>query len=270
MLLAGLAAALAAATGLAFAPAAGATTLTCTNIAGATTGPLGCGGLTSAVTSFGTVDIAADGNYNNAVVRTAADSQGNTREDFTVFAVGGSVTGSIGDLGSYVAMFTPNGRVPDFTGTVGGVTGHYLNAVPDPGSTFTAGPNTHCISVVSEHNGPRGAARWNVVLRNCSTNGTFTYGGGEGNRPGSVSFSFGNAWQEWAPVIGEDGLEMVNVWLFNHHNVQYTLNVTGNAGPGTHLIAYPDTSPSLNESWTIIGCTPPANTLDAGSYTLCP
>lgn len=263
--------------GLALAPGAGATTLTCTNIAGAVTGPLGCGGLTSAdTTTAGVLDIAADGNFNNAVVRTAPDSLSNTHEDFTAFAVGGLVTGSIGDLGSYVAMFTPNGRVQDFMGFVGGIFGHYTNAVPDPGSMFTAGPNAHCISVVSINNGPlvgpvghkHHLARWNVLLRNCSTNGTFKYGNGVA--PGSVTVSSGNVWQEWAPVVGEFGLEIVNVSLFNLHNQQYSLNIAGGTGVGRHLIAFPNSTPSLNESWTFIGCTPPASTLASGSYTFCP
>lgn len=264
-----LAASLAAAGGLAFAAAgpAGATTLTCTNIAGAVVPgtPAGCGGLQSAWTGKGTLDIAADGNYNNAVVRVQLDSLGNSNEDFTAYAVGGSQTGSIGGLGRYVAMFTPDGK---FQFSTASPAGPFTTGVPAPGATFYAGPNAHCISVVSENNGPKGAARWNVVLRNCNSNGVFKYG--TGLAPGSVTAGFGNAWQEWAPVAQGNNLELVNTWLFNHHNVQYSLNVTGFGGAGTHLIAYPNDTPSSNEQWTLIGCTSPATTLSGGSYSFCP
>ena len=267
---------------LAFTGTAGATTLTCTNIGGGIVipgTPAGCGGLQSMWTGDGVLDIAADSNNNNAVVRVEADSSGNSAEDFTAYAVGGSVTGSIGDLGRYIAMFTPLGKVPSYTVITDpvkpsndGLT--FTNAVPDPGTTFTAGPTTHCISVVSENNGPRSAARWNAVLRNCSSNGVFKYG--TGTAPGSITPGFGNAWQEWAPVAGTTGtgatyLELVNVWLFNHHNVQYTLNITGSGGAGTHLIAYPNSGGAQpNEEWNLIGCTAPGSTLGGGAYASCP
>jgi hypothetical protein len=252
---------------LAFAGSASATTLTCTNLAGATSGPLGCGGLqTAAGYTRGVLDIAPDGNYNNAVVRVQPDASIKT-EDWTAFAVGGLTTGSEGGLGRYVAMFTPLGQIPSYT--TGGVT--YTNSVPAPGTTFTAGPDDYCISVTSEFNGPKHAARWNVVLRPCNTNGVFRYGTG-GTTPsgtGSVTFGAANAYQEWAPINGEFGLELDNVWLRNHHNTEYTLNITGAGGAGTHLIAYPNSTPALNESWGLIGCTPPANTLSTG-YVSCP
>ena len=99
------------------------------------------------------------------------DSQSATREDFTVFAVDGSVTSGPGGLGEYVAMYTPDGKIASFT--QGGAT--FTSAVPKPGA-FQVGTNVYCISVENLYNGPKGALRWHAVLRNCNTNGTFEYG----------------------------------------------------------------------------------------------
>jgi hypothetical protein len=248
---------------------AGATTLTCTNIAGATTGHLGCGGLQLAYNAKGTLDIAADSNTQNAVVRVQPDSLGNPNEDFTAFAVSGHEYGSVGNLGRYVAMFTPDGVIPQYS--TSGPGGPFVTGVPAPGAGFWAGPNTHCISIVSENNGPvvngHHLARWNVVLRNC-TDGEFTYG--TGALPGTVTAGFGNQYQEWAPVAQGSNLELVNVWLHNHKNVDYALNDAGFGGAGTHLIAYPDQGSTTNEQFTLLGCTAPSTTLSGGSYNFCP
>lgn len=266
--------------GLSLAAGAGATTLTCTNIAGPVSNgtPVGCGGLqTAAGYKYGNLDLTADGNYFNAVVRVQADNEANSNQDFTAFAVNGLTTGSYGDLGKYVAMLTPFGKIPQFTVTKDSVNPanvgkSFANAIPDQGATFTAGPADHCISVEDINNGPNHALRWNVVLRNCNTNGAFVYGVDNTTTvtTGSVSSGFANAYQEWAPVNGEFGLELVNVWITSHHhNVPYTLNITGASGAGTHTIAYPDTSPSLNESWNGLGCTPPLSVLGT-PYASCP
>jgi hypothetical protein len=241
-----------------------ATTLTCTNTASATTDPIGCGGLQSAFTAHGTLDMAvlgtgtASGNYYNSPVGVQTDSQANVREDFTVFAVGGATSGGPGNLGRYVAMYTPDGKIPGFT------------AQPAPGTTFTANSSDLCLSVVSENNGPKGAARWNAVLRNCNTNGTFTMGN-DTTVENAVTAGHANAWQEWAPVTGASGLLMVNDTLshgFRSGNVQNVLDIKGNGGPGTALLAYPEND-GLNEQWSIIGCTQPADVLSTG-YQFCP
>jgi hypothetical protein len=254
--------------------AAFATTLTCTNIASATTGPIGCGGAQSALTTHGSLDMAvlgtgnASGNYYNSPVGVRLDSQSNVREDFTVFALNGDTTGGPGNLGRYVAMYTPNGKVQQFTGTVGSVFGTYTNAVPDSNTTFTAGANAFCVSVTQIANGPHGALRWNAVLRNCNTNGTFTKGNNS-TVENSVTFGHANRWQLWAPAIGSHGLELINTSLRNTFNVDYVLDIKGSGGDGSRLLAFPGHD-ALNEEWSIIGCTHPADELNVGSYQFCP
>lgn len=256
------------------APSAQATTLTCTHTAGALTSPIGCGGAQSALHTHGTLDMAvlgtgnANGNYYNSPVGVMTDSQSQIREDFTVFALHGDITGGPGNLGRYVAMYTPNGRVQQFTGTVGGVFGNYTNAKPDADTTFTAGANTFCVSVTQIANGPHGALRWNAVLRNCNTNGTFTMGN-DTTVENSVTFSHANRWQLWAPVIGSNGLELINTSLRNKFNVDYVLDIKGAGGTGSRLLAFPGHD-ALNEEWSIIGCTHPADELNVGSYQFCP
>ena len=157
---------------------ADATTLTCTNIAHAVTTPIGCGGAQSATTAHGTLDMAvigtanASGNYFNSPVGVKTESLSATREDFTVFALGGSITGGLGGLGSYVVMYTPNGHINSWT-HVSGPTGV---SQPAPGEHFNAGFSDFCVSVTQIPNGPHGALRWNAILRNCSSNGVFTMG----------------------------------------------------------------------------------------------
>lgn len=261
------------AVGAAVAPSASATTLTCTHSAGATTVPIGCGGLQSALTTHGTLDMAvlgtanANGNYFNSPVGVKTDSQGSVREDFTVFALGGNITGNLGGLGAYVAMYTPNGHIQNWT-HISGPTGV---SQPAPGEHFNAGFSDFCLSVTQIPNGPHGAMRWNAVLRNCSTNGEFVMGDNAAVSPieNSVSFSFANRWQLWAPTTGANGLEMVNVSLHNHFNVPYVLDIKGAGGDGSRLLAYP-THNGLNEEWSIIGCTHPADLLNVGSYQFCP
>ena len=263
--------------GAVMASGASATTLTCTHTAGALTSPIGCGGAQSASHTHGTLDMAVlgtgspNGNYYNSPVGVQTDSIGNIREDFTVFALSGHITGGPGNLGRYVAMYTPNGRVQQFTGTVGGVFGTYTNAKPDAGTTFTAGANAFCVSVTQIANGPRGALRWNAVLRNCNTNGTFTMGTDSATAPteNSVTYGHANRWQLWAPAIGSHGLELINVSLRNRSNIDYVLDIKGNGGAGTRLLAFPGHD-ALNQEWSIIGCTHPADELNVGSYQFCP
>ena len=258
-------AALAGGTMLAVAAPAGATTLTCTNIAGATVVPLGCGGLESATTTHGTLDLAVlgagTGNYFNSPVGVQTASLSNTREDFTVFAVGGKTTGGPGNLGEFVAMYTPNGKIPGFT------------VQPAAGHTFTANSSDLCLSVVSENNGPGGAARWNTVLRNCNTNGTFTIGTNTATAPirNAVTAGHANGFQVWAPVTGANGLLMVNETLshgFKSGNTQYVLDIKGAGGTGSGTLAYPEND-ALNQEWSVIGCTEPVTDLSTG-YQLCP
>ena len=123
---------------------ADATTLTCTNIAHAVTTPIGCGGAQSATTAHGTLDMAvigtanASGNYFNSPVGVKTESLSATREDFTVFALGGSITGGLGGLGSYVVMYTPTA-----TSTPGPTSpGPSAPRSPRPASTSTPGSTT--------------------------------------------------------------------------------------------------------------------------------
>ena len=253
--------------------AAHATTLTCTNIAHAVTTPIGCGGAQSATTAHGTLDMAvvgtanASGNYFNSPVGVKTESLSATREDFTVFALGGSITGGLGGLGSYVVMYTPNGHINSWT-HVSGPTGV---SQPAPGEHFNAGFSDFCVSVTQIPNGPHGALRWNAILRNCSSNGVFTMGDNAAVSPveNAVTFSFANRWQLWAPTLDANGLEFVNVSLHNHFNVPYVLDVKGSGGDGSALLAFPSHN-GLNEQWTLIGCTHPADLLNVGSYQFCP
>ena len=252
---------------------ANATTLTCTNIAHAVTTPIGCGGAQSATTAHGTLDMAvigtanASGNYFNSPVGVKTESLSATREDFTVFALGGSITGGLGGLGSYVVMYTPNGHINSWTH----VSGPVGVSQPAPTEHFNAGFNDFCVSVTQIPNGPHGALRWNAILRNCSSNGVFTMGDNAAVSPveNAVTFSFANRWQLWAPTLDANGLEFVNVSLHNHFNVPYVLDIKGSGGDGSALLAYPSHN-GLNEQWTLIGCSHPADLLNVGSYQFCP
>jgi hypothetical protein len=252
---------------------ADATTLTCTNIAHAVTTPIGCGGAQSALTAHGTLDMAvigtanASGNYFNSPVGVKTESLSATREDFTVFALGGSITGGLGGLGSYVVMYTPNGHINSWTH----VSGPAGTSQPAPGEHFNAGFSDFCVSVTQLPNGPHGALRWNAILRNCSSNGVFTMGDNAAVSPveNAVTFSFANRWQLWAPTLDANGLEFVNVSLHNHFNVPYVLDIKGSGGDGSRLLAFPSHN-GLNEQWTLIGCTHPADLLNVGSYQFCP
>ena len=255
---------LAAGLGLAAATASQATTLTCTNIAGATVVPIGCGGARSATTAHGDLDMAvigtanSSGNYFNSPVGVKAESLGAPREDFTVFALAGSITGGIGGLGSYVVMYTPAGRVPGFPA-----------GQPAANTNFTPNFSDFCVSVTQIPNGPHGVLRWNAILRNCNTNGTFHMGNNTAGNENSVSFSHANRWQLWSPVLDANGLEFVNVSLHNKFNVPWVLDIKGSGGDGSRLLAFPSHN-GLNEQWSLIGCTHPADELNVGSYQFCP
>jgi hypothetical protein len=252
---------------------AGATTLTCTHTAGALTVPIGCGGAQSAYTAHGTLDMAvlgtgnATGNYYNSPVGVQLDSQANIREDFTVFALNGAITGGPGNLGRYVAMYTPNGHIQSWTH----VSGPVGVSQPAPGETFAAGATDFCVSVTQLPIGPRGALRWAAVLRNCNTNGDFTIGTDTAAAPAenAVTFSHANRWQLWAPAIGSNGLELINTSLHNIFNVDYVLDIKGAGGAGSRLLAFPGHD-ALWEEWTVVGCTHPADQLNVGSYQFCP
>lgn len=275
---------------------AGATTLTCTNIATATTSPFGCGGLQSAGTAFGSLDLAHVGGY-NSLVKVATDASV-TSEDWTAYAVGGKTTGGPGGLGEYVAMDTSDGQIADFTtmvpsgttpsdynsGTqtyscmigsnnVSHVVGTtYVNTEPCPNETFAAGANDLCLSVENAANvpGTNGKLREWDVLRTCNTNGSFTYG--SATSTGSVTSGHANLWQAWAPVISGNGYVMINTWLHNHNNVNYVLDITGNGGAGSVVQAYPEND-QINEEWGLIGCTLPASHLGGVTtppYVNCP
>lgn len=254
-------AALAAVIGLAL--PAGATTLTCTNIAGATSGPIGCGGLQSVFTGHGTQDISAQGNFSNAKIITAADTLGtNSAEDFTVYTVPGHE--GQGSLGEYVAMFTPLGKIP------GAPAGDFAPADGNHALEF-------CISVQNQVTrvGGKLVQRWFAVLRNCWLGGT-SFTGPDGAAPGTVTDP--NTYEVWEPVVGNgNGLELVNKALLTsagRHgigpNTNYVLDIKANGGPGTQLIAYPEHNSPPNELWTVLGCTAPVSVLDGGTFSSCP
>jgi hypothetical protein len=85
----------------------------------------------------------------------------------------------------------------------------------------------------------------------------------------AVTFSFANRWQLWAPTLDANGLEFVNVSLHNKFNVPYVLDIKGSGSDGSALLAFPSHN-GLNEQWTLIGCTHPADLLNVGSYQFCP
>jgi hypothetical protein len=271
-----------AAGGLALAAPASASTLTCTNTNNALTSPIGCGGLQLFDTAKGTLDMAnLGGSYWNSKVGVELDSQSDSAEDWTVYAVNGSTTDGPGFLGEYVAMATPLGKVASFTyGTSqpsscsitppsGSQSGY-----PAAGCTFTVGTDVYCLSVENLNNGPEGALRWHAVLRNCDSNGTFTEGNdltGTAKVVNSVSSAQANAYQVWAPVTGQDGLLMVNDTLshgYKDGNTPYVLDDSGFGGAGTQLLAYPEND-GINQEWSILGCTAPVTLLDT-SYASCP
>jgi hypothetical protein len=266
-------------------PASRATTLDCTNTQSAITSPDGCGGLQiQQPYSAGVLDMSTNGNrYDSAPIVVEPDSINNASEDFTIFPINGNTTDGPGGLGEYVAMVTPDGQISSFTVTtdgpaadVGGCVGGsgtatpstFTNAVPCAGVSFTAGASDYCLSV-AQFVGPNGKDRWWALERLCNTNGTFVYG--SNTKAGSVSASFANRWQEWAPIIGKSGLQMVNISLRNKSNSNYDLNITGVGGVGTQLQAYPDNSGGgANDSWTYIACTPPGTLLSVfGKYGAC-
>ena len=257
---------------------ADATTLTCTNVAGALTDPFGCGGLQSAGTAHGTLDLAHLANVYNAFVTVQADASA-TSEDWTAFKVDGLA--GAGGLGIYVAMDTPDGLLTSFTPTatlsctIGGAAATrtagtaYANTEPCPGQPFTAGAGDLCISV--EHVvAVNGLLRWWSVLRECNTNGTFTYG--SATTSGTVTAGFANQFQAWAPVISSSGYLLVNTWLRNHDNVNYALDITRDGPAGSVVQAYPEND-QINEEWGLIGCTLPASQLGgvvSPPYVNCP
>ena len=254
------------------------TTLTCTGIKSQAVPPFGCGGAQLAYQAKGVLDLAVlgqgspSGNYWNSPVGVLADSESATREDFTVFAVSGSISDGPGGLGEFVAMYTPDGNIASFT--QGGVA--HTNAVPQPGN-FTVGTNVYCLSVENLHNGPRGALRWHVVLPNCNTNGTFAYGNNGNNltppvaaTENSVTPGSANAFQVWAPVSGPSGLLLIDESLSHgfRSNTPDVLDDSGFGGSGTGALAYPEND-GLNQQWTVIGCSDPVSQLDTG-YQFCP
>jgi hypothetical protein len=270
-----------------------ATTLTCTNVNNALVSPFGCGGLTSGTG----LDLAHVNNFYNGLVTVQVDASTST-EDWTAYAVvpptsipatlGGHISGAQG-YGEYVAMDTPDGNLPSFTDettetctingnsvtqTAGDV---YTNTEPCPGASFYAGPTTLCLSVESASGvpGTNGKLRWWNVLRTCNTNGEFQYGKPGTTTtpavPGSVVGSHYNAYQVWEPVGPESGgFLMDNVWLRQHNNVPYVLDITGDGGAGTATQAYAEHDVPWEE-WNIIGCTPPASLLNVSApYVNCP
>ena len=231
---------------------ASATTLTCTGTANQITPPLGCGGAQLAYQAKGILDLGAlGGNYWNSKVGFLTDSTSASTEDWTVFAVDGSVTDGPGFLGEYVAAYTPDGKFTSFT--QGGT--KYTNAVPAAGSTFSVGANVYCLSVENLYNGPKGAVRWHTVLRNCNSNGAFTYGGSE--TPKQIGGS------TTPPIFTGTGFSYSNGYN-NVINVTFAggtgINVTGSGvsgnGPSwaiapntSFTVTYPTTTPPTGWSW---------------------
>ena len=259
--------------------AAKATTLTCTSVASSTVSPFGCGGDQLAYSAKGALDLGVlgtgagvgnvAGNYWNSPVGFLTDSTSNSREDFTVFAVDGSVKDGPGGLGEYVVMYTPDGVIP-------GVTPQRWHRV------LTLRRTTTACRVENLNNGPKGAVRWHTVLRNCSSNGEFTVENGTNSDSpnNSVTSSRANKYQVWAPVQGAHGLVMINESLSGGFrnggtsNTPYVLDDTAFGGSGTQALAFPEND-GLNQQSLIIGCTNPIKGLEAelpagGGYYNCP
>ena len=120
--------------------------------------------------------------------------------------------------------------------------------------------------------GPHGALRWATVLRNCNTNGTFHIGTNTTpSDENSVTSGHANAYQVWAPVTGANGLLFANQSLSHHFhsgNTLYVLDIKGSGAAGSRLLAFPEND-GLNQEWSLIGCTHPADVLSTG-YQFCP
>ena len=258
--------------GLAAAPAS-ATTGTCTAHAGALTppSPIGCGGLQLLYAGHGDLGISAAGNFSNAKVVMAAEAS-NSSQDFTVFQLPDFHTGSPfageGNLGEFVAMFTPLGQIP----------GNPHNDF-DPSSALGHKSMQFCISVQNQLVRVRGhlVQRWKGVLRNCWSHDT-TFFGPSGAVPGGVSHP--NPYQVWEPIVGDGGLSFVNKALLSRSlrhglggNGNYVLDDSGFGGPGTQVIAFLQKSggtTSQNQEWRVRGCTDPGASLNGGADTDCP
>ena len=265
-----LAAALAlAAVAGAAATTASATTLTCTQTKTSFATPYGCGGLQLQYQVKGILDMAADGNYWNAAVRVSTGSLTSTSQDWTVFGDTANdpvTTGGEGDLGAYVAMYTPNGVIQ------GGVTG----------TTVNSSPLDFCLSVQNIQRVVRGvlSQRWVTVLRNCfngTGGGAPSFALGTGTSPNTVTDP--NQYQLWAPALATttvpSPVSLVNEALlsgsFRHGiggNDRYVLDDTAWGGTGTQLIAYPANG-GINQQWDVIGCTPPVTQI-SGLAAICP
>ena len=254
-------------TGLALtATTADATTLTCTHTAGATTAPIGCGGIRSATTAHGDLDLAVlgtggtSGNFFNSPVGVSADSQSNVREDFTVFAVGGAITGGPGNLGEYVAMYTPNGKIPGFT------------TQPAPGSRSRRTPPTCACPSCSS---PSARTARSAGPR-CSATATPTARSTSAPTPRPATRTASPAATRTPTRCGHRSPARTACCSptsrLSHHfhsgNTLYVLDIKGSGAAGSRLLAFPEND-GLNQEWSLIGCTHPADVLSTG-YQFCP
>lgn len=264
---------------------ASATTLTCTQTANTFVTPYGCGGLESQFAGRGSLSLAVlgtstvnnvVGNYSNSPVGVKLTSLTDTTQDFTVFAINGLTNGGEGDLGSYVAMYTPNGHIP------GGCT--LTGPCSATNDVVKESPLDFCISVQDYYPIVRHqrVQRWRTVLRNCFISasdpnrdvfGTPGFVLGNGTNPNAVTNP--NLYQTWSPTTGSVGLFLVNKALhypWARHgwgsNAPYVLDDTAFGGSGTQSIAFPEND-GINQLWQILGCTPPVTDLNT-QYQLCP
>lgn len=278
-----LAAGVIAAAGLAMAaaPAAHATTGTCTNIATPISAPIGCGGVFLPLLGSGiqpnasSLTLTAPSDVWNAPVTLTPYSASDSTQDLTVYQAcaftagnapvapteafpcginGTPVIDPVSGFGEYVAEITPGGN------HIGGTINSLSNL---------------CLSVEAVADGPLNvfrhhAIRWHAVLRTCDTYGAhFTAGtpdppSGHGI-PGVVNLA--NHFQTWSPIPAAGGYVLANNALSgNAFNHPYVLDARGGHGPS--VIAFPEND-QANQTWKVIGCTQPVTGLTPGFFA-CP
>lgn len=270
-------------TGLA-ASSANATSFTCTQTKNAYTTPYACGGLQFQQFTHGVLDMSADGNFWNASVRATTENQSGPaapNQDWTVFAEDGLITGGEGDLGQYVAMFTPNGVIPG--GCDVGLQHHQTCGGLNTPQTVSNSPIDYCLSVENVPTVVRGhhTFRWFGVLRNCflgdfrdEGSPTFTLAVAPSDGVHVNTVTNPNHYMVWAPVLGAQDESLVNEALlhpeFRHWvggNSRYVLDIQAGGPSGSRLLAYPYNG-GLNQVVKVIGCQPPV-TLISGLAQVC-
>jgi len=261
---------------------AGATTLTCTNIAHAVTTPIaqpiGCGGLYfsglgSGIQPNGTsLTLTAPNPQWNSHVTTAVYDPSRSDQDFTVYQRCNTVAGTrtvASPCGTGTPTLDPDGQA-EFVAEATPL-GHHL------GGTINSSGNL-CLSVEAVFNGPivhhHHALRWRTVLRTCNSLGAFFYagipnGGADAGTTGVVTSP--NFWQTWSPFgpVGSGFVFANNALSGNAFNHKFVLDQPGGSHvPGAWLLAFPEND-QPNQVARIIGCTGAPNQITPGHFD-CP